>query len=92
MGATPLTTIEIPRPVFSDGRTAEEAQCKWIVTPGYNITDGATNIYNVYYRDATDAADVDPMAVRTFLAYMAHGGSRANKQALGIHYMIIARR
>jgi len=92
MGATPLTTIEIPRPVFSDGQTASEAQCKWIVTPGYNITDGINNVYDVYYRDATDAADVDPMAVRTFLAYMAHGGSRANKQALGIHYMIIARR
>lgn len=91
-GATPLTTITIPLPVFSDGQSATEGQCKWIVTPGYNITDGTTNIYDVYYRDATDAADVDPMAVRTFLAYMAYGSSRSNKQALGIHYMIIARR
>lgn len=91
-GATPLTTITIPLPVFSDGQSASPGQCKWIVTPGYNITDGVTNIYDVYYRDATDAADVDPMAVRTFLAYMAYGASRNNKQALGIHYMIIARR
>lgn len=91
-GATPLTTITIPLPVFSDGQSATQGQCKWIVTPGYNITDGTTNIYDVYYRDATDAADVDPMAVRTFLAYMAYGASRNNKQALGIHYMIIARR
>ena len=91
-GATPLTTITIPLPVFSDGQSASQGQCKWIVTPGYNITDGTTNIYDVYYRDATDAADVDPMAVRTFLAYMAYGASRYNKQALGIHYMIIARR
>ena len=91
-GATPLTTITIPLPVFSDGQSATQGQCKWIVTPGYNITDGTTNIYDVYYRDATDAADVDPMAVRTFLAYMAYGASRDNKQALGIHYMIIARR
>ena len=91
-GSTPLTTITIPLPVFSDGQSASQGQCKWIVTPGYNITDGTTNIYDVYYRDDTDAADVDPMAVRTFLAYMAYGPSRANKQALGIHYMIIARR
>ena len=91
-GSTPLTTITIPLPVFSDGQSASQGQCKWIVTPGYNITDGTTNIYDVYYRDATDDADVDPMAVRTFLAYMAYGARRANKQALGIHYMIIARR
>ena len=91
-GSTPLTTITIPLPVFSDGQSASQGQCKWIVTPGYNITDGTSNIYDVYYRDDTDAADVDPMAVRTFLAYMAYGPSRANKQALGIHYMIIARR
>ena len=91
-GATPLTTITIPLPVFSDGQSASQGQCKWIVTPGYNITDGTSNIYDVYYRDDTDAADVDPMAVRTFLAYMAYGASRNNKQALGIHYMIIARR
>ena len=91
-GSTPLTTITIPLPVFSDGQSASQGQCKWIVTPGYNITDGTTNIYDVYYRDATDDADVDPMAVRTFLAYMAYGAYRANKQALGIHYMIIARR
>ena len=91
-GATPLTTITIPLPVFSDGQSATQGQCKWIVTPGYNITDGTSNIYDVYYRDDTDAADVDPMAVRTFLAYMAYGESRYNTQALGIHYMIIGRR
>lgn len=91
-GATPLTTITIPLPVFPDGQTATEAQCKWIVAPGYNITDGTTNIYDVYWRDTADSTDIDPTAVRTFLAYMAYGPSRSNKQALGVHYMIIARR
>ena len=90
-GATPLTTIEIPRPVFSDGRTAEEAQCKWIVSVYDAKTGDTADSYYLYFRDSTDSADVDPTAVRKFCAYTAKS-NRSLKVAAGIQYMIIARR
>lgn len=91
-GATATTAVTIPLPVFSDGQVATPAQCKWIVS----IYDAHTGLaesdgYYLYFRDSTDSAAVNPTAVLTFVAYMAKL-DRSSKEAVGIQYMIIARR
>ena len=90
-GATATTAVEIPRPVFSDGQVAEEAQCKWIVSIYDAKTGDTADSYYLYFRDSTDSAAADPTAVRKFCVYTAKS-DRSLKVAAGIQYMIIARR
>jgi hypothetical protein len=90
-GATATTAVTIPLPVFSDGQTATEAQCKWIVSIRDAKTGDTADAYYLYFRDSTDSAAADPTAVRTFCAYTAKS-DRSLKVAAGIQYMIIARR
>lgn len=90
-GATATTAVTIPLPVFSDGQTATEAQCKWIVSIYDAKTGDTADAYYLYFRDSTDSAAANPTAVRTFCAYTAKA-DRSLKVAAGIQYMIIARR
>ena len=91
IGATPTTSITIPLPTFPDGQQATEAQCKWIVAPYRGKTGDTADAYYLYYRDSSDAADVDPSSVMTFCVYTAKV-DRSLKVAMGIVYFIIARR
>ena len=90
-GATATTAVEIPRPVFSDGQVADEAQCKWIVSIYDAKTGDTADSYYLYFRDSMDFAAADPTAVRKFCVYTAKS-DRSLKVAAGIQYMIIARR
>ena len=91
VGATATTPVTIALPTFPDGVQATQSQCKWIVAPYKGKTGDTADAFYIYYRDSSDAADVDPSAVRTFCVYTAKV-DRSLKVAMGIVYFIIARR
>lgn len=86
---------------YSDGTAVQESECKWSVERlGNSSTSqwvwptglgGGGQDYRAYFRDATDASDVVPNAVSSFLSYEKLD-SDSSKRPVYVTYFILALR
>ena len=88
VGATATTPVTIALPTFPDGVQATQAQCKWVVAPIRGKTGGTDHTFYQYYRDPSDATDLDPTTSLSFCAYHAKS-DRSLKSATTVFYLII---
>ena len=88
VGATATTPVTIALPTFPDGVQATQAQCKWVVAPLRGKTGDTADSFYQYFRDPSDATDLDPTTSLSFCAYHAES-DRGNKSAMTVFYLII---
>ncbi len=88
VGATATTPVTIALPTFPDGVQATQAQCKWVVAPLRGKTGDTADSFYQYFRDPSDATDLDPTTSLSFCAYHAKS-DRSLKSATTVFYLII---
>ena len=88
VGATATTPVTIALPTFPDGVQATQAQCKWVVAPLRGKTGDTSDAFYQYFRDSSDATDLDPTTSLSFCAYHAKS-DRSLKSATTVFYLII---
>ena len=88
VGATATTPVTIALPTFPDGVQATQAQCKWVVAPLRGKTGDTADSFYQYFRDSSDATDLDPTTSLSFCAYHAKS-DRSLKSATTVFYLII---
>ena len=89
VGATATTPVTIALPTFPDGVQATQAQCKWVVAPLRGKTGEAESDSRYqYFRDPSDATDLDPTTSLSFCAYHAKS-DRSLKSATTVFYLVI---
>ena len=88
VGATATTPVTIALPTFPDGVQATQAQCKWVVAPLRGKTGDTADTFYQYFRDSSDATDLDPTTSLSFCAYHAKS-DRSLKSATTVFYLII---
>ena len=88
VGATATTPVTILLPTFPDGVQATQAQCKWVVAPLRGKTGDTADAFYQYFRDSSDATDLDPTTSLSFCAYHAKS-DRSLKSATTVFYLII---
>ena len=87
VGATATTPVTIPLPTFPDGVQATQAQCKWVVAPLRGKTGDTSDAFYQYFRNSSDATDLDPTTSLSFCAYHAKS-DRSLKSATTVFYLI----
>ena len=88
VGATATTPVTIALPTFPDGVQATQAQCKWVVAPLRGKTGDTSDAFYQYFRNSSDATDLDPTTSLSFCAYHAKS-DRSLKSATTVFYLII---
>ena len=88
VGATATTPVTIALPTFPDGVQATQAQCKRVVAPLRGKTGDTSDAFYQYFRDSSDATDLDPTTSLSFCAYHAKS-DRSLKSATTVFYLII---